>query len=787
MADETAYLAGSSTLAGDFNPATASPIDWSDAQTVGADYAWSSGTPSVLTVQTAGDYLVSVNASFTGSTDRASPEITLAVNGTQQLGGVTRCGYMRPASGHDASSDHLVYLLTGLSVGDEITVRSQQAAAVGSVSGSAAFFIERIEDAPAENVYFGQATATTWGNEINRDAEESLIFETDVRADNFTHSTTTAPESVTVDRDGWYLVALNVPMAGAALRVNIYGRVKVNGATVGTCAQGYIRNSDGHEESSVHYVGFHQLSAGDVLTATTQREATSGIVTVGSSAATLLCRQIDPADLYVGEGTTVEDASADFNPATAASVELTTDEQVAPDYTHSTTTNPETVTVGTPGEHIAAWNVPLNHISGDARASPHTTLLDDGIETPASSECTYLRTIGDHFSTSAGGLFGFDSLGGAVELETVQGSTPAVVEPESTEPAPRFGLLSVPTDAPASATQTASITPGKDADQSSVSGSRSATGSASAQDADRSTASGSRGAVGEITRGQDADRASATGLRGVTGSPSAQDADRSTVGGNYHAVAQAVAQDADRSSVAGTRQANGDVSAQDADRSTVAGTTGITGTITPGKDADRGTTAGLRAAVASLSAQDADRSQVTGTTAGAPPGGTPTVARPSPRTRTPGGMVITDHDTVPLPTETIREREPVELTLYDHPAWPGRPLHIYMDWNPASEQWIWRVESELPNQSGLKTVIPMQPAHYGAQYQYRSYFLFTFLDLSRGSERVTPKTLGNTVDLIGYPGPRSPGWRDWVARQSFQNEAARDLWLNAADDGVGGE
>ena len=144
-------------------------------------------------------------------------------------------------------------------------------------------------------------------------------------------------------------------------------------------------------------------------------------------------------------------------------------------------------------------------------------------------------------------------------------------------------------------------------------------------------------------------------------------------------------------------------------------------------------------------------------------------------------MIIREHDTVDLPTEPIRAKDPVELTLRDHPAWPGRTLHIYMDWNAAVEKWIWRLESEPNNQSGLQTVISRQPVLYGEQYQYEQYFLFTFADLSRGETTVTPMNLGDTVDLIGYPGPRSPGWTDWVQRQSFEDDDDREAWLAVAD------
>ena len=145
-------------------------------------------------------------------------------------------------------------------------------------------------------------------------------------------------------------------------------------------------------------------------------------------------------------------------------------------------------------------------------------------------------------------------------------------------------------------------------------------------------------------------------------------------------------------------------------------------------------------------------------------------------------MQINDHDTVNLPSDIAREREPFARIIRDHPAWPSRALRIYFEFNDAlgeAGQWIWYVgwgedepdEGDRPSEADI--AIPRSPARYGAAYQCQNYFLFTFLDLSKGVDTVRPGTLGDQVDLIGYPLPDSPGWRDWVERQDFATDEER--------------
>lgn len=145
-----------------------------------------------------------------------------------------------------------------------------------------------------------------------------------------------------------------------------------------------------------------------------------------------------------------------------------------------------------------------------------------------------------------------------------------------------------------------------------------------------------------------------------------------------------------------------------------------------------------------------------------------------------GGLQITQFDGVRLPTRRFRNREPVAITLRDHPAWPSNTLRLYFDWNLASEQWTWEVEVD-----GHGTVIGPAPVSYGKGYQYGGYFGFVFVDLSRGTETVTPSNLGETVTLVGIPGPQSDGYREWVTRQASRDPTATEstvaAFLDAAE------
>ena len=68
------------------------------------------------------------------------------------------------------------------------------------------------------------------------------------------------------------------------MRTNVNARIAVNGTAVGAIgASGYIRFNSSHDHSSVHVNEILQLSANDVITILTYREANSGTVRFSGS------------------------------------------------------------------------------------------------------------------------------------------------------------------------------------------------------------------------------------------------------------------------------------------------------------------------------------------------------------------------------------------------------------------------------------------------------------------------------------------------------------------------
>ncbi|WP_114576719.1 phage baseplate plug protein [Saliphagus sp. LR7] len=123
---------------------------------------------------------------------------------------------------------------------------------------------------------------------------------------------------------------------------------------------------------------------------------------------------------------------------------------------------------------------------------------------------------------------------------------------------------------------------------------------------------------------------------------------------------------------------------------------------------------------------------------------------------------IVSWDVIDLPTDRISERLPVRRTVRDHPALPNRAFDIFMDWNDTAGYWTWKVELDEVGE-----IISRQPVHYGDGYTWREHIGFAFIDFSKEDQEVSPQTLGDEVELVAWPGARSPGWADWVARQEI--------------------
>ncbi|WP_330633726.1 hypothetical protein [Halocatena halophila] len=139
--------------------------------------------------------------------------------------------------------------------------------------------------------------------------------------------------------------------------------------------------------------------------------------------------------------------------------------------------------------------------------------------------------------------------------------------------------------------------------------------------------------------------------------------------------------------------------------------------------------------------------------------------------------MIVEIDPIDLPEETARAREPINIEQRDHPAWPEGIIEVLMDWNNAANYWTWEVTIDG------STAIARQPAEYAHTYRFGDYIWFTFLDLSGATSSVAPETLGSSVDLIAFPGIRSPGFGGWLDRQR-PDDTERESLLNEWETNV---
>lgn len=117
------------------------------------------------------------------------------------------------------------------------------------------------------------------GVSINGSATNNLLTwntQDEIDTDSFTHSTSVNPSRLAVDATGTYRVDLTVAATGAAARWNGILRARLNGTTdlKGLGESGYIRNSNGHNDSSLHLSRPVKLTANDYLEALVDREST---------------------------------------------------------------------------------------------------------------------------------------------------------------------------------------------------------------------------------------------------------------------------------------------------------------------------------------------------------------------------------------------------------------------------------------------------------------------------------------------------------------------------------
>lgn len=99
-------------------------------------------------------------------------------------------------------------------------------------------------------------------------------------------------------------------------------------------------------------------------------------------------------------------------------------------------------------------------------------------------------------------------------------------------------------------------------------------------------------------------------------------------------------------------------------------------------------------------------------------------------------------ETVPIPDEKAKKKEPMKLEVSGIEAWPGQRFIVTLDWNPSMEKWIVTITHLNTGKeffNGTASLI--------REMSLDPYIHFMFLDPSRKATKVTPSNLGDNVIL----------------------------------------
>ncbi len=208
-------------------------------------------------------------------------------------------------------------------------------------------------------------TRTVAGTNLNNTASPLQWSTSSVDTYYYTHSTTTNSERVTLRQSGDYFLAVTLPQQRTDAnnsRTRVGVQVRVNGVAIpeGLGQSGYVRNANGHAESSSHanflltnitaddYVevyaqGLTTIDAGDVVNVTSQ--------------AGLYLEYMASTETVFAATTTRTVASTSLN--TTASALQWSETRQDTGFVHSNTVNPENITLSDAGVYSVQIAVPL--------------------------------------------------------------------------------------------------------------------------------------------------------------------------------------------------------------------------------------------------------------------------------------------------------------------------------------------------------------------------------------------------------------------------------------------
>lgn len=368
-----------------------------------------------LVIRQDGDYLVAATLPVFGNAgDRPTQAIEVYVNGAPAAGALSQCSYVRNTSNANESSDHVNALLSGLTAGDVIELMIYKTANPAAVTTmeTASLFVERV--ASGRSVFAATSEGTADGDpnllrDFTQVAAAQLAWNGQRKDSGFAHSDGQA--GITLQNAGDYLVFVNIPLEGAVQRASVGMTLLLDGAyyaPVGLAQEGYIRNSNAHIESSIHFAGFvRTTSANQVLTVETLlRSPTSGTVgpvTIqpGKAASIIIERFAGSSGVYSSTATEVDSGSTptDWNQVDKTAVRWKAPKLIdSATYSHSV--DGTDIQVRQAGSYLLVFHDDVEQIGTD-RSNLRITVEVNGEEQPgAQTKCHYIRDDQGHNQAS---------------------------------------------------------------------------------------------------------------------------------------------------------------------------------------------------------------------------------------------------------------------------------------------------------------------------------------------------------------------------------------------------
>jgi len=359
-----------------------------------------------LTVLKDGDYLVAFTVPLsTINSQRNTHRAELMVNGAAVSTAVGESSYIRFAGNHSEASDHFAGLV-GLKANDVLTVKTTPTAQTGGESfiDTCSLYAELVEG--DRNVFSATATEIQSGTNLNVEpdiGDQGLVWTSTRKGSSFTH--TDGEAEITIKDDGNYMVYANVPLYGAIVRGSIGMTIALDEWAVDGARgqQGYIRNANSHQDSSVHFSGMIRAEAGQVLTVTTEQLAAAGTITVQANrAASIFIEKVRNDGLF-SDSFTGTTAGEDLNPVNKTALALDGDGislNIIDNLAYSNEgDNEEKIVIKKAGSYLLSFNGTFT--GGSARANPRVTVEVNGNEVPgATSTAHYNRHASGHDETT---------------------------------------------------------------------------------------------------------------------------------------------------------------------------------------------------------------------------------------------------------------------------------------------------------------------------------------------------------------------------------------------------